>query len=523
MSRKRRSGSSHRKKPEVTKSQSEELIYKVLNNKLSNDMDKSTADLPTESDEYGDYLEYEDHIDEYDVRSKKCDKCNKCKHNSEEICYKYDCYDCNFACESDKELLIRIICLLINKEYGLKAIEQKIRKNELNDDIKNIKSITDLLERAIVGLGETAIGAVKKAVDAAGTMTDITSGLAKIAAGAAGTAGSAASTANGLANVASGTAGTAGAAAFTTYGLTNTVAGTAGTAGAAASTAHGVANVAAGAAGTAGAVSATAAGAAQTAAGAATAGAVVAGAAADIAAEAAGVAAAGAATVGVAGDIAAETAGLAAAGAATVGAAADIVAEEASTAAAISSTQASIAQTVANEAATAEAISSTKASIAETAANTAATSAAVSGTLSGAAQTAPGEAADPTGTPKVHMVHVSDDIHNKAFTTGPAVLDSNADTIQVWVLNNNSEPTRMIDIIVYNLSSNPKTGFYMQSSAVPANSSVFFTIASVPAAYELQIRGLTGNIIAYAVLLNKKNENLSLKVPVEARILFMYN
>ena len=147
----------------------------------------------------------------------------------------------------------------------------------------------------------------------------------------------------------------------------------------------------------------------------------------------------------------------------------------------------------------------------------------MSGTLAGEAQTAPGEAADPTGTPKVHMVHVSDDIHNKAFTTGPAVLDSNADTIQVWVLNNNSEPTRMIDIIVYNLSSNPKTGFYMQSSAVPANSSVFFTIASVPAAYELQIRGLTGNIIAYAVLLNKKNESLSLKVPVEARLLFMYN
>lgn len=437
MSRKRNSGSFHKEKSIESKNQYEE-IEKVSNYELSTDIAKSETSFTREDSPY--------EIEGYVMRK----NCNKCKHDYEKICCKYNDDDCNFACDSERELLLRITCILINKEYGLKAIEQKIKKSELNDDIKNIKSISDLLERAIIGLGETALGAVKKAVEAAGTMTDITKGLANIAAGAAGTAGAVSLTSLGLANIGVGTAGTAGAASL-------------------------------------------------------------------IAAEAADAAAAGAVAAGAITDIAAETAGIATAGAATLGSAADIAAGAAGAAgtiAAISDTVAGAAETTAGAAATAAAISGTTASVANTAAGVATTAAAISDTTASVANTA-------AGTVKKSILPGTDGIHTEVVITS-AVLDTDGDTIQVWVLNNNSEPTGIIDIIVYNLAVNPKMGFYMQSSAVAANSSVFFTIAPVPAVYEVKIQGLTSNIFAYAVSLNSLNNSLSLQKPLEARILCMY-
>ena len=538
MSRKRYPGGSNRKEAETVKYQPEEVNYRVPDKNVSSKATKSPDDF-TEDDSFS----YREEI----IRNKKS---NKSKHSCAEICCKYNDYDCNFVCDSEKELLLRIICLLINKEYGLQAIEQKIRKSELNDDIKNINSITDLLERAIVGLGETALGAVEKAVDAAGTMSDITSGLAKIAAGAAGTAGSAAFTAQGLANVASGTAGTAGAAAHTVSGLTNSVAGTAGAAAAGAATVGAAADVtaettglaaagastvgvagdlaaetaglaAAGAAtvGVAGDIAAetsglAAAGAATIgvvgdiaaeAAGFAAAGASTVGGAGDIAAEAAGLAAAGAATVGGAGDIAAETAGLAA-GAATVGAAADILTEEAGAAAAISSTQASLVDMVAGEADTAAAVSGTIASTAQTVSGTAGTAAAISSTTSSLAEiTADVTATTATTTAKV-----------------PVALDNESDTIQICILNNNSKPSDGIRITMNSLSSSPKTSSYAQSFTVPATSAVFLTITSAPAEYEVQIDGLSHDICAYCVAINRTNDILSSQAPVEARVLYAF-
>ncbi len=327
MARKRYSGENHRKNSETVKYQPKEFIDGVIDNNVS-DNETQAPDAFTGENSFGESGDL--------ARNKKC---NKCKHSCAEICCKYGDNDCNFVCDSERELLIRIICLLINKEYGLQAIEQKIRKSEQNEDIKNINSITDLLEQAIVRLGETALGAVEKAVDAAGTMSDITSGLAKIAAGAAGTAGSIASTAQGLANTAAGTAGAVAAGAATVGAAADVAAETAGLA------AVGAATV---------------------------------GVAGDIAAEAAGLAAASAATVGVAGDIAAEAAGLATASAATVGVAGDIAAEAAGlaaagaagTAAAISSTAASVADTAANVAATTAAAAETSANVAATTATT---------------------------------------------------------------------------------------------------------------------------------------------------------
>ncbi len=493
MKRRRNPGSLNRRKPEVANVQPGEPIGKAP--------DTGSADIVETASVFTNQVNgYE--CEEY-TRGNKSSKCNKCKYNCETICCKYgDCDCCNFACASDKELLIRIICLLINKEYGLKAIEQKIRNSEENGDKKNIESITDLLERAIVGLGETAVGAVKKAVDAAGTMTDITHGLANIATGAAGTAGALALTSSGLANVSAGTALTAGAAASTVHGVVEVPAATVLTAGTVADTVAETAGLAA-------------------------AGAATVGVAGDIAAETAGLAAAGAATVGVAGDIAAETAGLAAAGAATAGAAADILAEEAGAAAAISGTQASLADIVEGEAATAAAVSGTIASAAETVNGAAATSAAISGTVAGIAGTAAGAAQTAAGaaaTSAAASGTVADIVETAAgaVTTGPVTAGADAGTVQVWVLNNNNEATGVIDIIMYNMTVTPKTGYYRNSSAVPARSSVFFTIASVPAAYEVQIRGLARNIIAYAVSLNGMKDSLNMQVPVEARILFMY-
>ena len=457
MARRRYTGGSNRKEAETGKYQPEEINHRVLENSISDEATKSPDDF-IENNSFSDSEEL--------VRNKKS---NKSKHSCAEICCKYNDYDCNFACDSEKELLIRIICLLINKEYGLKAIEQKIRKSELNDDIKNINSITDLLERAIVGLGETALGAVEKAVDAAGTMSDITSGLAKIAAGAAGTAGSVAFTSQGLANVAAGTVGTDGAAAFTAQGLANIASGTAGTAGAAAHTVSGLTNTAAG---TAGAVAA---------------GAATAGAAADVAAETAGLAAASAATVGVAGDVAAETAGLAAAGAATVGVVGDIAAETAGLAAAGASTAEAAGDILAEAAGAAAAISSTTTSAAETAANVAAT------------------AAIATTAAKV-----------------PVVLDNESDTIHVCIINNNSKPSGIIRILMTNLSGNAKTNSYEQSITVPAASAVFLTITSSPAEYEIQINGLSQDICAYFVVSNKANNILSSQTPVEAKVLYVF-
>ena len=399
---------------------------------------------------------------------KNCSKCKKYKPGCAEICSKLEEEDCNLACASDKELLIRIYCLLLNREHGLKAIEKKLKKSELNDDLKNIKSISDLLERAIVGLGETALGAVKKAVDAAGTMSDITSGLAKIAAGSAQTAGSVAQTANGLATVASGTAGTAGAVALTSAALANTAAAGAATAGAAADIAAETAGIAA-------------------------AGAVTTGALVDVAAEASGVAAAAAATAGVAGDIAAEAAGLAAAGAATAGVAGDIAAEAAGvagTAAAISDTIAGIAGTAAGAAATSAAVSGTVAGTAETVAGAAATSAAISSTASSVATATGGAAATSAAVPGTDI---------EAVTSGPVEARSKGNIVQVWLFNNSNVAARLTEVLMYDLTVTPKVGLYMQSSPVPANSSVNFTITSVPALYEVQIKGLTGSLHAYAV------------------------
>ena len=501
MARKRYPGGSHRKNTETVKYQPEEVIDHALD---SNVID-NTAQSP---DAFAGDNSFSDR--EEIIRNKKS---NKSKHSCAEICCKYNDYDCNFVCDSEKELLIRIICLLINKEYGLKAIEQKIRKSELNDNIKNINSITDLLERAIVGLGETALGAVEKAVDAAGTMSDITSGLAKIAAGAAGTAGSVAFTSQGLTNVVAGTAGTAGAAAFTAQGLANVASGTAGTAGAAAHTVSGLSNTAAGTAGTVAAGAATAGAAADVAAetaGLAAAGAATAGVAGDIAAETAGLAAAGAATSGVAGDIAAEAAGLAAAGAATAGAAADILAEEAGAAAAISSTQASLADIVAGEAATAAAVSGTIASTAQTVSGAAGAAAAVTSTTASVAETAANVAATTaTTTAKV-----------------PVVLDDESDTIQICILNNNSKPSEVVRIAINNLSSSQKTSSYEHSFTVSPTSAVFLTITSAPAEYEVQIDGLSHDICAYCVVINKANNILSSQTssqtPVEAKVLYVF-
>ncbi len=478
MARRRYTGGSNRKEAETGKYQPEEINHRVLENSISDEATKSPDDF-IENNSFSDSEEL--------VRNKKS---NKSKHSCAEICCKYNDYDCNFACDSEKELLIRIICLLINKEYGLKAIEQKIRKSELNDDIKNINSITDLLERAIVGLGETALGAVEKAVDAAGTMSDITSGLAKIAAGAAGTAGSVAFTSQGLANVAAGTVGTDGAAAFTAQGLANIASGTAGTAGAAAHTVSGLTNTAAG---TAGAVAA---------------GAATAGAAADVAAETAGLAAASAATVGVAGDVAAETAGLAAAGAATAVAAGDILAEAAGAAAAISSTTSSLAEITADVAATTAAASGTVEGVSQTVSGAAGTAAAVTSTTTSAAETAANVAATAAIATTAAKV--------------PVVLDNESDTIHVCIINNNSKPSGIIRILMTNLSGNAKTNSYEQSITVPAASAVFLTITSSPAEYEIQINGLSQDICAYFVVSNKANNILSSQTPVEAKVLYVF-
>ncbi|MDF2989286.1 MAG: hypothetical protein K0R50_4796 [Eubacterium sp.] len=75
---------------------------------------------------------------------------------------------------------------------------------------------------------------------------------------------------------------------------------------------------------------------------------------------------------------------------------------------------------------------------------------------------------------------------------------------------------------MYDLTVEPKTDFYKRSAAVPASSSVFFTITSAPAVYEVQIQGLTRDILAYAVALKRTESSLSSQTPVEARILCMY-
>ena len=423
-----------------------------------------------DKDSFVDYAPVEERV--YDCENcsqrKNCSKCSKCKPGCTEICSKLEEEDCNLACASDKELLIRIYCLLLNREHGLKAIEKKLKKSELNDDLKNIKSISDLLERAIVGLGETALGAVKKAVDAAGTMSDITSGLAKIAAGSAQTAGSVAQTANGLATVASGTAGTAGAVALTSAALANTAA----------------------------------------------AGAATAGAAADIAAETAGIAAAGAVTTGALVDVAAEASGVAAAGAATAGVAGDIAAGAAGTAAAISDTIAGIAGTAAGAAATSAAVSGTVAGTAETVAGAAATSAAISSTVASVATTTAGAAATSAAVSGTDI---------EAVTSGPVEARSKGNIVQVLLFNNSNVAARHTEVLMYDLTVTPKVGLYMQSSQVPANSSVNFTITSVPALYEVQIKGLAGSLRAYAVAYTEgsgeKPESLTVR---EAGILCAY-
>ncbi|OPX43846.1 hypothetical protein CLHUN_23280 [Ruminiclostridium hungatei] len=459
----------------------------------------------------GDYLPVEERV--YDCEDcyqrKNCSKCNKCKPGCAEICGRFDEEDCNFACASDKELLIRIYCLLLNREHGLKAIGNKLKKSELNDDLKNIKSISDLLERAIVGLGETALGAVKKAVDAAGTMSDITSGLAKIAASSTQTAGSVAQTASGLATVAAGTAGTAGGIALTSSALANTAAAGAATAGAAADIAAEGAGIAAASAVTTGALVDVAA----EAAGVAAAGAATVGVAGDIAAEAAGLAAAGAATAGVAGDIAAEAAGLAAAGAETAGLAGDIAAGAAGTAASISDTIAGIAGTAAGAAATSAAVSGTVAGAAETVAGAAATSAAVSSTVASVAATTAGTSATSAA---------AEGINIEAVTSGPVEARSETDTVQVWLFNNGRVPSKVADVLIFDLTVSPKTRYYVQSSAVPASSSVYFAIAPVPASYEVQVQGLTDGLHAYAVALDGAEMKMDTVKPREAGILCIY-
>ena len=408
MSRKRKNNTSNTEKL-IAQNKSEDIIY--------TDTEPVTGSIDEEG--YSDYGDFS--------RGKK----HNCKYNCEELCSKYMNNDCNFACASDRELLITILCVLKDENYGLKAIGHDMKKSELNNDLKNIKSITDLLERAIVGLGETAVGAVKKAVDAAGTMTDITSGLAKIAAGTAQTAGSLAFTSSGLASVAAGTAQTAGSLALTSSGLASAAAGTVQTAAAAsnavAATSGAAANIAAEAAG------------------AAAAGAVIAGAGADIAAEGSGIGAAAAGTVGSAADIISESAGVAAGTAATVGAAGDIAAEAA-----------------------------------------------------GAAGTT-------------------------TFNTGAITPERDEENIQVWFLNNNTQPSGTIEFTIYNTKVNPKSVFYTTKLVVSPRSSVSYTIYSIPASYEIQIQGLDERILVYAVVLSKSKVGSNTVKPSVDRILFMHN
>ncbi len=490
MARKRYSGENHRKNSETVKYQPKEFIDGVIDNNVS-DNETQAPDAFAGENSFGESGDL--------ARNKKC---NKCKHSCAEICCKYGDNDCNFVCDSERELLIRIICLLINKEYGLQAIEQKIRKSEQNEDIKNINSITDLLEQAIVRLGETALGAVEKAVDAAGTMSDITSGLAKIAAGAAGTAGSIASTAQGLANTAAGTAGAVAAGAATVGAAADVAAETAGLAAVGAATVGVAGDIAAEAAGLAAASAATV------------------GVAGDIATEAAGLATASAATVGVAGDIAAEAAGLAAAGAATAGAAADILAEEAGAAAAISSTTASAADIAANVASTTATASGTVAGIAGTVSGAAGTAAAISSTAASVADTAANVAAT-TAAAAETSANVAATTATIA-TTVPVVLDNELDTIQICLINNDSKPSEVIRIIMNNLSDSPKTSSYEQSLTVLSTSAVFLTVTLAPAEYEVQINGLSQKICAYFVLINRANNILSSQTPVEAKVLYVF-
>ena len=436
MVRKRSPRGRHSKNSEMVKKQSETLFESVPDNNIADNAAKS-PDTFTGENSIGDQEGFVDFS-----RTKKG---KKFKHNCAEICCKYN-YDCNFICDSERELLIRIICLLINEEYGLKAIEQKIRKSELNDDKKNIESITDLLEQAIVGLGETALGAVKKAVDAAVTITDITSGLAKVASSAVETAGSVASTTKSFANIAAGTVGAASDMAAEAVDLAAVGAATAGAVGDIAGEATGL--VAAGAA-TAGAVGDIAA----EASGLAAAGAATAGAVGDIAAEASGLAAVGAVTAGAAGDIAGEATGLAAAGAVTAGAAGDIAAE-----------------------------------------------------ASGLASSAVGTAANTAST---------------TYEIVPVALDNETDAIQLCVLNKNRQSAD-ISIKINKLTDTIKLSCYEQSITVSSGCAAFFTLAAEPGEYEIQINGLSNDIEAYCVIINKANNILSSKTPVEAKILYMF-
>ena len=162
----------------------------------------------------------------------------------------------------------------------------------------------------------------------------------------------------------------------------------------------------------------------------------------------------------------------------------------AATSAAVSSTVSSVATTTANAAATSAAISGTVAGTAETVAGAAATSAAISSTVSSLATATADTAATAaaiTGT----------DI--EAVTSGPVEARSKGDIVQVWLFNNSNVAVRLTEVLMYDLTATPKVGFYMQSSPVPANSSVNFTITLVPALYEVQIKGLAGSLQAYAV------------------------
>jgi len=511
----------------MVKKQSETLFESVPDNNIADNAAKS-PDTFTGENSIGDQEGFVDFS-----RTKKG---KKFKHNCAEICCKYN-YDCNFICDSERELLIRIICLLINEEYGLKAIEQKIRKSELNDDKKNIESITDLLEQAIVGLGETALGAVKKAVDAAVTITDITSGLAKVASSAVETAGSVASTTKSFANIAAGTVGAASDMAAEAVDLAAVGAATAGAVGDIAGEATGL--VAAGAA-TAGAVGDIAA----EASGLAAAGAATAGAVGDIAAEASGLAAVGAVTAGAAGDIAGEATGLAAAGAVTAGAAGDIAAEAsglassavgtaantASTTAAASGiaagaaeTVSGVGETVSGVGETVSAVTSTTASAAGTAANAASTTAAASGIAAGVAETVSGVGGTVSAVTST-TASAAGTAANTASTTYeivPVALDNETDAIQLCVLNKNRQSAD-ISIKINKLTDTIKLSCYEQSITVSSGCAAFFTLAAEPGEYEIQINGLSNDIEAYCVIINKANNILSSKTPVEAKILYMF-
>ncbi len=109
-----------------------------------------------------------------------------------------------------------------------------------------------------------------------------------------------------------------------------------------------------------------------------------------------------------------------------------------------------------------------------------------------------------------------------AFSTGTIIPEKDKDTtIQVWFLNNNTEPSRAIEFTMYNTKDTPKSTYYSAELVVSARSSAFFTVTPIPDSYEIRIQGLDKNIFAYAVVLDKAEAGLNPVKPIEGKILFI--